>query len=185
MAKIFRDSKAANNLRPVDVRDRWSIEEPFNFASAEVWDGIARPGEDGFSPIAAAVFEGNTVNPRKPCNPLLPYVTDSAFRTFGWWLFEAQNVPAGGMNIEYEIRGGLGETESKVIEVLTTGTMVLNTPDQTGLITQVTGVLASRIEFWARVSILNSTQPIPLRLGLIADRFGGPIKQVQKGSLTP
>lgn len=179
---IFRDSNNATNLRSVDARGKFSIEEGFPFAEAGVFDGGAQA--EKFFPIAGVIFLGETRNVVQPCAQNMPYFTDTAFRTFGWWLYEQSGIIVP-INLQYEIRGGTGSADAKTSEVLDAGTMVFNAPGQIGLISQVTGVLASRIEFWAHVNVADSTRPINLRVGLIADRFGGAIKQVQHGALVP
>lgn len=131
----------------------------------------------GFSPVAAIRIDPCTI-PFVSQNKS-PVEVNGTLNRCGFWLTRTQLQTAAIPTIDYEVRATVGLCTP---EVVASGTIKLTDIRQIGLICQVSGILCTQFEFWAR---LEADGPAAeLGIDIVADRFHGQRFEVQKGAIS-
>lgn len=124
---------------------------------------------EGYLPIDAAYVQGCTDRYQGKCGEY-PVTTNDCFSRTSWWL---QNISGGGVSASefpYPIDFLIRFANNCVGEPVFSGRVNLPSLKHTGLIVQVSGLLATQVEFWARLPV--GATGIRVALALKVDRLG-------------
>lgn len=139
-----------------------------------------------YQPIAAITVFGPAV---AAFNGGTAVVADGLSRV-SWWLASVGyvNTSDGGgpgtipPDIDYEVRGSIARRATR----FAAGTSVFTSYQDEGFIIQVSGILCTQWEFWARINPFEGFDvgtKIKIRVACVADRQAGAPFEVKKGDI--
>lgn len=108
-----------------------------------------------------------------------PVEVNGTLNRAGFWLTTIRGPQATVPSVEYEVRAVVGLCTP---EVVASGQLKLSDWSQSGLIVQVSGMLATQYELWARLA--QDDDDVVLSIDTIVDRFHGQRFEVIKGAIS-